>query len=144
MRPTFSAILLAIIGPQRAGSAGIVASIVVLSGAAGCAGVRPTLETRGREALTASPRLLTARELAPLGDTRLDDAMMRVRPELFYYRGREAAIYLDGRPASRSDLHALSANAVARVRMLSPGEAALEYGTFIGVEPILDVRSRRP
>ena len=56
-------------------------------------------------------RVLAERDLAPLGDTRLDDAMMRVRPEIFRYRGNATLIYLDGRPASRSDLHGLAANA---------------------------------
>jgi hypothetical protein len=141
--PTVSAILLASIGATRAHHAVVVVSIAALCAAA-CVAPHPLAAGSRRHVLTASPRLLTERELAPFGTTRLDDALVRIRPELLHYRGLETLIYLDGFPASRSELHALSANIVARVRLLSRVEAALEYGPVVGVEPILDVRTRRP
>jgi hypothetical protein len=141
--PRVSAIRLASIGASRAHHAVVVVSIAALCSTA-CVATHPLTAGARRDVLTASPRLLTERELAPFGTTRLDDALVRVRPELLRYHGRETLIYLDGFPASRSDLHALSANTVARVRLLSRLEAALEYGGIVGVEPILDVRTRRP
>jgi hypothetical protein len=129
----------------RVTRAAFVVSVAAAGGLTACTGVHPVRTGAARtDVLRASPRLLTQRDLAPLGNIRLDDAVMRVRPELFYYHGREAAIYLDGHPASRSELHALSASGVVSVRMLSPGEAALHYGAIVGVEPILEVRTRRP
>jgi hypothetical protein len=128
----------------RVTRAAFVVSVAVAGGLTACTGVHPVRAGAGTDVLRASPRLLTQRDLAPLGSMRLDDAVMRVRPELFSYHGREAAIYLDGHPASRSELHALTASSVVSVRMLSPGEAALHYGAIVGVEPILEVRTRRP
>ena len=77
-----------------------------------------------------------------MGDMALDDALLRLRPELLRWHGQRVIVFVDGHPASSVDLHSVRAHHVARVRLLSPVEAAIEYGALVGVVPILDVRLR--
>lgn len=119
----------------------IVGAILVL-GAAAC--VAPSATVSSKSSLRSSTRLVTQQELEPLGVLALDEALLRVRPELLRYHGQSVRVYVEGRPATSLDLHALNAEGVARVRLLSPVEAAVEYGSLSGFGPILDVRLRAP
>ena len=97
-----------------------------------------------RQAIATSPRLVTQHDLRPLGTLPLDDALRRVRPELLQFRGQAVNVYVDGQPSSQIDLHYLRADIVAKVRLLSPVEARMEYGPILGIGPILDVRLHSP
>ena len=124
----------------RFGHRAIAGAVSILIGTA-CVHPAASTPTSSRRAFSASSRLLTQQELEPLGTVSLDDALLRLRPELLRYHGRTVSVYINGRPAVWFDLHGLRADGVARVRLLSPVEAAIEYGAF-SAEPILDVRLR--
>ncbi len=53
-------------------------------------------------------------------------------------------MFLDGHRALWTEVEGIPANAVASVRLLSPVEAATEYGPLSGVDAILDVRLHHP
>jgi hypothetical protein len=121
------------------------AAAVLFASFTASACVAPSMSTPSSSPspLHTSPRLVTHDGLESYGDMPLDDALRRIRPELFRYRSSPALIYIDRRPASGAELHGLRADMVASVRLLSPVEAALEYGALYGTGAILDVRLRR-
>ena len=118
-------------------------TLVTLTTAGAC--VAPSLSVSGtaQQPLRTSPRLVTTGDLERFADLPLDAALLRVRPEFFRARQQAPLVYIDRRPASSGELHDFTAAAVASVRLLTPVEAAIEYGALYGTGPVLDVRLRR-
>jgi len=109
-------------------------------GAAACVGSSSSVQRPAPQPVSDSPRLLTERDMVPFADMSLEAALTRTRPELLRYRGQRPTLFVDGRLASWEELRDLRADRVSKVRLLSPVEAAIEYGAF-QLEPILDVRT---
>ncbi len=120
----------------------VIAGAILVLLATACVVPSTSASRSSTPAFRASPRLLTQQELEPLGNIGLDDALLRLRPDLLRYHGRSVSVYIDRHPAIWTDLHGLRADRVTRIRLLSPVEAAIEYGVLAGGEPILDVRLR--
>lgn len=120
-------------------------AVVVLTALTTGACITPsvTVSSSTPPPLRGSPRLVTTGDLERFADLPLDAALLRVRPELLRIRPVAPLLYVDGRPASAGELHDVTAGAVASVRLLTPVEAALEYGSLYGTGPVLDVRLRR-
>jgi hypothetical protein len=120
-----------------------VGALTALTTAGAC--VAPSVSVSGtpQQPLRTSPRIVTIGDLDRFADLPLDAALLRVRPELLRFRNQAPLVYVDGRPASGAELRDFTAGAVASVRLLTPVEAALEYGSLYGTGPVLDVRLRR-
>lgn len=120
----------------------IVAILTVLTTGA-CVAPTVSVTPTTVSPLRTSPRLVSAGDLDRFADLPLDAALLRLRPELLRVRPNAPLVYVDGRPASGAELHDFRAGVVASVRLLTPVEAAIEYGSLYGGGPVLDVRLRR-
>jgi hypothetical protein len=100
----------------------------------------PSVPRPARQPVCDSRRALTERDMARFADMSLEAALMRARPEILRYHGQKPTLFVDGRVGSWDELRELRADRVWTVRLLSPVEAAMEFGAF-QVEPILDVRT---
>jgi len=117
--------------------------LIIALGGLACVTRGPFARAADEPMLNASPRLLTNRDLAPVGDASLGEALRLLRrQDLRRYRGREPLVFLDGHPSQWSDVESIPATDISTIQLLSPVEAATKYGPLSGVDAIVDVRRR--